>query len=209
MTRLDFMAQDLMKQPVTKQDLIEHGVIGQKALHESTVDIYIRDAWPSDRKAIRELTLAAYQEYAKPLGGYWEGYKKGLLKALEHVKPAEQIVIDDNGEIVATILLYPASTTFTAPNGAEVTAPFPELRLLAVSPDKRGRGLGTLLVREAIERSREQKAKAVMLHMVDVMPNFSRMYERMGFVHFPEFDFWLAPQIGLECYCLNLEGIET
>jgi GNAT superfamily N-acetyltransferase len=189
-----------MKQTVTKQDLIEQGVIGR-----NTPSICIRDARPSDRTTIRDLTLAAYQEYAELLGAYWEGYIDGILRTLENIKPAQQIVVEEAGEILGTILLYSAGTTFTAPNGTEVTAPFPELRLLAVSPHKRRHGLGTLLVREAIERSREQRAKAVMLHKVDVMPNLSRMYERMGFVHVPKFDFQLAPQIGLECYRLVLE----
>jgi predicted N-acetyltransferase YhbS len=205
MTRLEFMIRDITKQTVTKQDLIEHGVIGQKVLNESKAGICIRDARPGDRSAIRELTLAAYQEYAKPLGEHWQGCREGILRALEHVKPAQQLVVEDNGEIVATILLYPADTTFTAPNGTKVKAPFPELRLLAVSPDKRGYGLSTLLVREAIERLGEQKAKAIMLHTIDVTPNLERLYEHMGFVRFPKFDFQLAPQIGLECYCLDLE----
>ncbi len=195
----DLTKQNLIQQTVTKQDLIEHGVIGRREF-----GICIRDARPSDRAAIRDLTLAAYQEYAEPLGTSWEGYKDGMLRTLENIKPAQQIVVDDHGEIVATVLLYPADTIFTAPSGSSVAAPFPEIRLLAVSPSRRGRGLGTLLIREAIERAKAWQAKAVMLHTVSIMSHLTEMYERMGFVPFPKFDFELAPRVRLECYRLNL-----
>jgi predicted N-acetyltransferase YhbS len=201
MTRLNFMAQNLMNQPVTKQALIEQGVIGQR-----TTGIFIRDARPGDHAAIRDLTLAAYQEYAKPLGAYWEGYKAGILQTLEHVKPAEQIVVDDNGEIVAAILLYPAGTMFTAPNGDQLAAEFPEMRLLAVSPEKRGRGLATLLMRECVERAKALGAKTVMFHTTALMRALP-LYQRVGkFVRTAQFDFWLAPGVMLECYRLALEG---
>jgi predicted N-acetyltransferase YhbS len=219
MTRLDFMSQGLTKQSlvqnnliqnnliqrtVTKQELIARGVIGRKVLHESETGICIRDAGPSDRAAIRDLTLTAYQEYAEPLGEFWEGYKAEMLRRLENVKPAEQLVVDDNGEIVATMLLYPAGVTFTAPDGEQHTAEFPEMRLLAVSPEKRGRGLGTLLMRECVERVKASGAKSVMFHttaLTRVLP----LYQRVGkFVRAPQFDFRFAPEVMLECYRLAL-----
>jgi predicted N-acetyltransferase YhbS len=199
MTRLNFMAQDLMNQSVTKQDLIEQGVIGW-----NTPSIFIRDARPSDRAAIRDLTLAAYQEYAEPLGIYWEGYRDRILQTLENVKPAKQLVVDDNGEIVATILLYPAGTTFTAPSGEQLTAEFPEMRLLAVSPENRERGLGSLLMRECIERAKASGAKTVMFHTTAHMRALP-LYQRVGkFVRASQFDFRLAPEVMLECYRLAL-----
>jgi predicted N-acetyltransferase YhbS len=204
MTRLDFMARDLMKQPVTKQDLTAQGVIGQSALKKSETGICIRDALLSDYAAIRELTLAAYQEYAEPLGAYWEGYRGGILRTLEHVKPAEQLVIDDNGEIVATILLYPAGTTFTAPDGEQHTAEFPEMCLLAVSPEKRNQGLATLLMRECVERAKASGAKTVMFHTTALMRALP-LYQHVGkFFRAPQFDFQMSPGVSLECYRLAL-----
>jgi predicted N-acetyltransferase YhbS len=214
MTRLDFTAQDLTKQSlvrqnliqgtVTKQELIAQGVIGQRETYESETGIHIRDSRPSDRAAIRELTLAAYQEYAEPLGGYWEGYKGEMLQRLENFKPAEQLVVDDNGEIIATMLLYPAGVTFTAPDGEQHTTQFPEMRLLVVAPEKRGQGLGTLLMRECIERVKASGAKTVMFHTTALM-RAEPLYQRVGkFVRAPEFDFRLAPEVLLECYRLAL-----
>jgi predicted N-acetyltransferase YhbS len=205
MTRLEFMMQDLAKQAITKQDLIEQGVIAQKMFSENETGISIRDAKPSDKAAIRDLTLAAYREYAKPLGAYWEGYKNGFLQTLENVQPAQQLVVDDNGEIVATILLYPAGVTFTAPNGEQLTAEFPEMRLLAVKSEKRGQGLGTLLMCECVERARASGAKSVMFHTT-ALTRALPLYRRVGkFVRASQFDFQMAPGVVLECYQLDLE----
>jgi predicted N-acetyltransferase YhbS len=195
------MTRDFIRQTVTKQDLIERGVIRQRE-----VDICIRDARPSDRTAIRELTLAAYQDYAEPLGEYWEKFKTDTLQLLEHVSPAQQLVVDNSGDMLGAVLLYPAGQTFTLPDGTTLTTPFPEVRLLAVAASERRRGLGTLLVRECIERAREQKAKAVMLHILKVMPHLAQMYGAMGFVRFPEFDIELPQTVSIECYRLDLEG---
>lgn len=204
MTRLESMTQDVIKQPVTKQESITQGVIAQKMSQESETGICIRDALPSDRTAIRELTLAAYEEYAEPLGPYWEGYKGEMLRRLEHTKPAQQIVVDDNGEIVATILLYPAGVTFTAPDGEQHTAEFPEVRLLAVSPEKRNGGLGTLLMRECVERARASGAQSLMFHTTALM-RAERLYQRVGkFVRAAHFDFHMAPGVVLECYRMAL-----
>jgi predicted N-acetyltransferase YhbS len=214
MTKLDFIGQNLMQdnlvqdnlvqqnlvqEIITKQDLIKQGVIGW-----NTTGIFIRDARPSDRAAIRDLTLAAYQEYAEPLGTYWEGYKAEMLRGLENVKPAQQIVVDDNGEIVATMLLYPAGTTFTAPDGEQHTGEFPEMRFLAVSPEKRERGLGTLLMRECIERAKASGATTVMFRTTALM-RAERLYQRVGdFIRAPEYDFRLSLEMMLECYRLAL-----
>ena len=196
--------QDFMKHSITKQDLIEQGVIVQKMRNENESSICIRDALPSDQVVIRDLTLAAYEEYAEPLGANWEGYKNGILQTLEHVQPAQQLVVDDNGEIVATILLYPAGTTSTAPNGEQRTAEFPEMRLLSVSPEKRERGLGTLLMRECVERAKSSGAKTIMFHTPALMRTLP-LYQRVGkFVRAPQFDFQMALGIVLECYRLAL-----
>jgi predicted N-acetyltransferase YhbS len=203
MTRLEYMIQDLTKQAVTKQELITQGVIAQRMLQQSETGILIRDALPGDQAAIRELTLAAYQEYAESLGAYWEGYKAEMLRTLGHVQPAQQLVVDDNGEIVATILLYPAGVTFTAPSGEQLTAEF-QMRLLAVSPEKRGQGLGTLLMRECVERARASGAITLMFHTTALM-RAERLYRRVGkFVRAAHLDFHMAPGVVLECYRLAL-----
>jgi len=61
--------------------------------------------------------------------------------------------------------------------------------VLGVLPEARGLGLGRSLVEHAIRRSRELSAVAVGLHTTEMMAVARAMYERMGFVRVPEYDF--------------------
>src|SRR5204862_7553902 len=78
------------------------------------------------------------------------------------------------------------------------------IRLLAVHPDARGRGVGRLLTEECIRRARASGAPAVGLHTTVFMSVARAMYERMGFVRMPELDFWPIPGIHVMAYRLNL-----
>ena len=96
--------------------------------------LHIRDAHPSDRYAIRDVTLSAYNEYAALMPSHWEGYRQDILATLADVKPAEQVVAEQDGAIVGAVLLYPAGTVFSSPDGASIILAWPEVRLLAVAP---------------------------------------------------------------------------
>jgi GNAT superfamily N-acetyltransferase len=63
------------------------------------------------------------------------------------------------------------------------------IRLLAVRPDWRGAGIGKALTRYCIEHARTLRKSSVVLHTTRVMQTAWSMYERMGFVRFPEIDF--------------------
>ena len=61
-----------------------------------------------------------------------------------------------------------------------------------------------MLVEECIRRSREQAAAAVGLHTTPLMSAAVTMYERIGFVRVPEFDFHPRPGITVMAYRLLL-----
>jgi len=162
----------------------------------------IRDAVEQDRGTVREVTLLAFQEYAPLIPSHWEGYCQAILSTLADVKPAEQIVADWSGAVVGTALLYPAGAVldrFSSP------LEFPEIRLLAVSPTARGRGVGAALLRECVRRARGSGAPAVTLHTSDFMRVGKGMYERMGFVRAPELDFHPAADLTIMGYRLALD----
>ena len=58
-----------------------------------------------------------------------------------------------------------------------------ELRIecLAVAPEKRGQGIGTLLLTAVDELAKAKGFDAVRLEVVDTNPNAQRLYERQGF----------------------------
>src|SRR5512136_614828 len=166
--------------------------------------LHIRDARADDQTAIRDVTVTAYQEYAPVMQEHWGDYLQDILATLANVKPAEQIVAEQNDTIVGTVLLFPAGTILTTPNGASVPLTWPEVRLLAVLPAKRGQGIGAALVRECMRRVRQSGAAALTLHTTDMMQVAMRMYERMGFARAPELDFRPGPGITIKGYRLDL-----
>jgi predicted N-acetyltransferase YhbS len=163
----------------------------------------IRDARPEDRDAIREVTLAAYQEYAVRMPTFWEGYRQNIIVSLDEVGSAEQLVAEHEGTIVGTVLLYPPRRMQVS-RSESLEMPWPEVRLLAVAPAARGRGVGAALMQECVRRVRKTGGRVLSLHTTDVMQTALRMYERLGFVRAPELDFHPAPGTTVKGYRLDL-----
>ena len=168
-----------------------------------TGELLIRDARPGDRDRIREVTLAAYQEYAAQMPELWEGYRQNIVATLARVEPAEQIVAERDDTIVGTVLLYPPRRV-RPPGGESMEMPWPEVRLLAVAPAARGQGIGAALMQECVRRARGSGTGALTLHTADLMRTAMRMYERMGFVRAPELDFHPAPGLTVKGFRLDL-----
>jgi GNAT superfamily N-acetyltransferase len=172
----------------------------------TTRDLLIRDATPSDGDAIRDATLAAYAEYATEMAPeHWELYRMNILATLEDVRPAEQLVAEREGTVVGTVLLYPPRSFSPGAEQDALVAPWPEVRLLAVPPAGRGRGVGAALMDECVRRTRGRGQTVLSLHTTDMMRTAMRMYERMGFVRAPELDFHPVPEVTIKGYRLDLD----
>jgi GNAT superfamily N-acetyltransferase len=170
-------------------------------------DLLIRNALDADRDAIRDVTLAAYQEYTAILPpAHWGDYRRTILDALIDVGPAEQIVAEQKGTIVGSVLLYPAGAVFYAPDGiSSVRIEWPEVRLLAVAPAARGQGIGKALMEECVRRAHLSQASVLTLRTSDMMRAAVRMYQYMGFVHAPELDYRPVPGVTIKGYRLKLD----
>jgi predicted N-acetyltransferase YhbS len=150
--------------------------------------IRIRDARPAERGEIRELTMAAYAQYAAVMApSAWAGLERALRAALETEEVAERIVAEREGRVVGCVMLFPPESR--AYTGVGDGAGIPELRLLAVAEEARGEGIGEALVRECVRRARRMGATALGLHTSESMRAAIRMYGRMGFARDPEHDF--------------------
>jgi predicted N-acetyltransferase YhbS len=168
-------------------------------------DLTIRSARAADRAAIEVVTLAAYEQYAAVLPApLWTGYRQNIVTTLAAAEPSTVIVAEATGALVGSVLLIPAGGTMAAP-GLAAAAPLaePELRLLAVAPAGRGRGVGRRLVEECMRRSRAAGARAITLHTTDMMEVAMALYQRMGFARAPEIDFRPAPTMLVKGYRLS------
>ncbi len=165
--------------------------------------LHIRDARDDDRAALRDVTLAAYEEYAAIMpASLWAGYRRQVIATINADGPAERIVAERQGSIVGGVLLFPPGTTAYARGSVRLA--WPEVRLLAVAPKARGQGVGTALMEECVQRARRAGATTLGLHTSDMMRAAVRMYERMGFVRVPEFDFRPAEAVLVKGYRLDL-----
>jgi GNAT superfamily N-acetyltransferase len=157
---------------------------------EQQGNLHIRDARDGDRVAMVDVTLAAYDEYSVIIPSpHWEEYQQDIRNTITEDAQAERIVAELDGVVVGSVILYPAGTVFHLPDGEAVTLQYPEIRLLAVAPASRRKGVGVALVDACIERARQAGAEAVTLHTIEFMQIAMRMYERMGFERAPELDF--------------------
>ena len=162
-------------------------------------ELLIRDATAADNEAIMGLTVGAYEPYAAVIGPeWWTGYREGLPAALFADSAARRIVAQSAGVIVGSVLFYPGSTQ-------QGTDPA-RVRLLAVDPAARGRGVGGALMEECVRRARAEGAAALRLHTMEPMVVARRMYERMGFQHQPDDDFQPVVGVTVLGYWLDLTG---
>jgi len=94
---------------------------------------------------------------------------------------------DGQGAAVGTITVVPSGTPFSEfTNEGEY-----ELRMLAVSPLARGRGIGEELALFGLDTATARGASRVLISTMETMNAAHRLYEKLGFVREPELD-WVA-----------------
>ncbi|MEP6774876.1 MAG: GNAT family N-acetyltransferase [Chloroflexota bacterium] len=168
----------------------------------------IRTATEADRAAIQEVSVAAYIQYAEIMPqDIWESYKENILEVTANIGgPAEQIVAEMDGAIVGSVLIFPSGSTMGEGDDEVFRRKWPEIRLLAVAPLARGKGIGAALTKECIRRARESGVATITLHTLDMMPVAMRMYEKLGFVRMPELDFHPGPEVVVKGYSYDLQA---
>lgn len=117
------------------------------------------------------------------------------------------VAVDDEGTVLGGI-------TYVDRPGPLASIDRPdqaELRMLAVTPEAQGRGVGTALVQACIAQARADGKVEVTLHTAFSMHAAQRLYERAGFRRRPDRDLVVdgAPDDGgiqLFAYSLDVDG---
>lgn len=150
--------------------------------------ISIRDARADERDAIRQLTEAAYAEYADIMPpAAWDGLRGAVDAGLDGEPNADRIVAERNGVIVGSVMLCPP--TKAAYGGALDETEWPEIRLLAVDRAIRGQGVAKMLIAECEQRTRAAGATAIGLHTSASLRAAIHIYEQLGYNRVPAYDF--------------------
>lgn len=150
-------------------------------------DIVIRDAQPQEFNAIGALTVAAFEaprpEDRTPRKANPQR-RQTLADAAARARDGRLLVALDTltDQLIGTVALVHAGT----PSAQFARDGEAEIRLLAVDPEHRGRGIAYDLMQHAIAVAREQDADAVVLDTGPRNLTAQRLYTRLGFERAPE-----------------------
>jgi ribosomal protein S18 acetylase RimI-like enzyme len=152
--------------------------------------VIVRRASPADYAAAGAVTLAAYQPF---LLGPEDDYAARLGDAASRDAEAELWVAADGDLVLGCVTLCPPGSPWREIARDDEG----EFRMLAVSPDAQGRGVGRLLVEHVLGRFRADGASAVALSSLTEMTTAHRLYERLGFARLAERDWSPVPGVDL------------
>ena len=144
----------------------------------------VRDAQGEERSAMLRVTLAAYKEFeANADENFWKQYELNIAQAINHGPDIERIVYLNDEKVVGSVLLCKQS----------FNSPEPEIRLLAVDPAHRKKGIAKALMDECEQRLAQRGHKQVVLHTTSLMQTAREMYERNGYKRYEKIDFTPVP----------------
>jgi len=156
-----------------------------------TANLVIREATVEELPLVADITKQSYGEYEKDSDPtFWRNYEINTRKTLLGGGDKSLVALLE-GRIVATVLFCQPYEWDVA--GKVVKNIFPEMRLLAVLPQFRDHKIGAKLIDVCEERARTQGFSAITLHTTKLMTTAKAMYERRGYVPYPEIDFVPVP----------------
>jgi ribosomal protein S18 acetylase RimI-like enzyme len=166
----------------------------------------VRDVRVEELDEVTGVMVRSYREYdPSPLPEAWAEEWNAYLHEIQDVRTrfrdAELIVAEQAGRVVGAVTFYPEGACKEAGSWPPGWA---AIRLLAVVPEARGRGIGRALTEECLRRARRRGVAAVGLHTARWNHIGRGMYERMGFLPMPEQDYRPVPEILVTGHRLDL-----
>lgn len=133
---------------------------------------------------IAAVTQQAYGQYEL---GIMEDCRASFQRGMQSVLAAKDnpdmewwVAETDHGISGAVLFCHPGATV-PALDDSLVTLPLPEARLLSVSPQARGLGLGKRLMQICIQRARDIGAPMLVCRTMPEMDSAIKLCEHMGF----------------------------
>lgn len=140
----------------------------------------VRQAVPADSDAVGDLTARVYRA-----GGWSDAaYSRLLLDGRSRIEQATVFVALQGAVLAGTVTVARPGTPFAGFCGADEV----EVRMLAVDPQARGRGIAGLLMDACEGLARQERFAGVVLSTELDMRAAHRLYERRGYVRRPERD---------------------
>lgn len=158
----------------------------------------VRLARAAELAEVGRLTVAAY--VGDGLLDPTDDYVDQLANADRRAREAEVWVAVDGHRLLGTVTFCAVGSAYRE-IGRDGEG---EFRMLAVSPDARGLGVGQALVERCLLRAGELGYAGVRMCSMDRMTSAHRVYERLGFTRAPEDDWSPVPGVNLLAYATTL-----
>ena len=156
----------------------------------------VRRVRPEEHAEVADLTAQVY------LGeGYSSlDYEPQLRDVASRATTATVLVAEQGGRLLGAV-----TVASRGGHWAEQSVPGEAvIRMLAVAPEARGSGAGEALTRACLDVAREDGCTQVRLSSQEDMTAAHRLYDRLGFVRTPSFDWSPVPGLHLRTYALPL-----
>jgi len=132
---------------------------------------------------IAAVTQQAYGQYQLAImedcrASFQSGMQSVLAASGSHM---EWWVAESGHGIMGAVLFCHPGATLPALDGSTITLTLPEARLLSVSPNARGLGLGHTLMQICVQRARDIGASALLCRTMPEMKSANELCQRMGF----------------------------
>ena len=153
----------------------------------------VRNARPEEFQAIGELMVKVYSrlegfpsrkeqpDYYSMLANIGELTKKPFTELLAAVSA--------EGKISGAVVYFSDMSSYGSGGTATSEKNSSGFRLLAVSPEARGMGIGKLLTLACIEKAKKDGNQQVIIHSTEFMQIAWKMYEKLGFKRSKDLDF--------------------
>ena len=159
--------------------------------------LLLREARPDEYHAVGELTLRSYRDGAA-LHDADGDYAGELQDAKRRAREALLLVAEDASapnQLVATVTVCRPGSPW-----AEIAHPDEiELRMLAVAPEHRGRGVARELMGRLRDLARDEGA-VLVVSVIAGNAAAHGLYRGLGFQRQPERDWWPNDQVDLRVY---------
>ncbi len=170
---------------------------------QQNTSLEIRNARPDELDRVATLLQDAYRQFEPNMPAeMWRVYLQDIIDVRSRLAASSLIVALVDGQLAGAVTLY-IDMEFSKAEG------WPDgwagIRLLAVNPVYRGRGIGRALMDECVRRCRERGIKTIGLHTNEMMSVALAMYTRMGFKRVPDFDFHPTPEITAKAFRLDMD----
>ncbi len=167
-------------------------------------DVVVRRARADELARAGEVTEAGYAAdgyLVRPGGGYDEHYASQLRDAAARDADSPVLVAVEGDDVVGAVTWCPPGSSLREVTDADDQG---ELRMLAVAPDARGRGIGAALLDACLDAARAAGLRQVRLCSLPEMRPAHRMYATRGFARRPDLDWSPFPDVLLWGFALDL-----